>query len=261
MSDFVGHRAIKCFSNKFPTFSKGFFFALEFKLLTHQSKSFCRDDKKTQKEKEMKKIKSVSLLLNLTLCLTIIVGAYSNASAVSAIATVGPNTLAPNVFYTGGCNGNFNLGTQNAFIRSKAGFGFNPNVTVVFSQMVGLCATYQMSPNGIWHLVLTDPNAVPSTFQVLDNATGNVLLQGTFTKAILHGRTGNSSLALTLWQDNVLYNAASLWFPGGFPLNNGSLSVAILAQQPVIANPPNDGGGAPGPLAFQANGDINFGRQ
>jgi hypothetical protein len=68
---------------------------------------------------------------------------------------------------------------------------------------------------------------------------------------------------LTLWQDNVTYNAASLWFPGGgFPMNNGSLSVAILSQQPVIANPPNDGGGgAPGPLAFQANGDINFGRQ
>jgi hypothetical protein len=63
-----------------------------------------------------------------------------------------------------------------------------------------------------------------------------------------------------LWQDNVLYTAASMWFPGGFPLNNGSLSIAILSQQPVIANPPNDGGGAPGPLGFQANGDINFGR-
>jgi hypothetical protein len=96
---------------------------------------------------------------------------------------------------------------------------------------------------------------------VTDNINGNILLQGTFGRAILHGRSGSSSLALTLWQDNVLYNAASLWFPGGFPLNNGSLSVAILATQPVIANPPNDGGGAPGPLAFQANGDINFGRQ
>lgn len=209
----------------------------------------------------MKEMKTVSLLVKLTLCLTIFVGVHSKAEAINAIATVGPNTAAPNVFYTGGCNGNFNLGTNNAFIRSKAGFGFNPNVTVVFSQMVGLCATYQMSPNGIWHLVLTDPNGIPSTFRVTDNATGNILLQGTFTRAILHGRSGNSSLALTLWQDNVLYNAASLWFPGGVPMNNGSFSVAILSQQPVVANPPNDDGGAPGPLAFQANGDINFGRQ
>lgn len=210
----------------------------------------------------MKKMKSLRLLLNLTLSLMFIVGAQTIARASVAIATVGPNTSASNVFYTGGCNGNFNLGTQNAFIRSKAGFGFNPNVTVVFSQMVGLCPTYQMSPNGIWHLVLTDPNGVPSTFQVLDNATGNILLQGTFTRAILHGRSGNSSLALTLWQDNVLYNAASLWFPGGgaFPLNNGSLSVAILATQPVFAPQPDDGGNG-GPQAFQANGDINFGRQ
>jgi hypothetical protein len=207
----------------------------------------------------MKKMKSLRLLLNLTLSIMIIAGAQTIARASVAIATVGPNTSAPNVFYTGGCNGNFNLGTQNAFIRSKAGFGFNPNVTVVFSQLVGLCPTYQLSPNGIWHLVLTDPNGVPSTFQVLDNATGNILLQGQFNRAILHGRSGTSSLALTLWQDNVLYNAASLWFPGGFALNNGSLSVAILATQPVIANPPNDGNN--GPNAFQANGDINFGRQ
>lgn len=209
----------------------------------------------------MKKMKPVSLLLNLTMCLMIIVGIHSNAQAATAIATVGPNTSVANVFYSGGCNGNLNITTNNAFIRSKVGFGFNPNVTVVFSQLVGICASYQMSPNGIWHLVLTDPNGIPSTFSVTDNATGNILLRGQFNRAILHGRTGNSSLALTLWQDNVLYSAASLWFPGGFALNNGSLSSAILSQQPVIANPQNDNGGAPGPLAFQANGDVNFGAQ
>ena len=211
----------------------------------------------------MKEMKVLSLLLNLTLCLMIVVGVHSNASAITAIATVGTNTSAPNVFYTGGCNGNFTLAANNAFIRSKVGFGFNPNVTVTFGLMVGLCPSYQMSPNGIWHLVLADPNGNPVPFSVTDNINGNILLQGTFGRAILHGRSGSSSLALTLWQDNVTYNAASLWFPGGgFPMNNGSLSVAILSQQPVIANPPNDGGGgAPGPLAFQANGDINFGRQ
>jgi hypothetical protein len=210
----------------------------------------------------MKKMKTISLLFKLTLCLTIFVGIHSNVKAISAIATVGPNTSAPNVFYSGGCNGNFTLATNNAFIRSKVGFGFNPNVTVTFGLMVGLCATYQMSPNGIWHLVLADPNGNPVPFSVTDNINGNILLQGTFGRAILHGRSGSSSLALTLWQDNVTYNAASLWFPnGGFPMNNGSLAVAILSQQPVVANPPNDDGGAPGPLAFQANGDINFGRQ
>jgi hypothetical protein len=214
------------------------------------------------KGKKMKEMKTISLLLKFTLCLMIVVGVHSSAAAVTSIATVGTNTSAPNINFTGGCAGTFTLATNNAFIRSKVGFGFNPNVSVVFSPLVGICATYQMSPNGIWHLVLTDPNGAPSAFSVVDTMNGNVLLQGQFNRAILHGRSGNSSLALTLWQDNVLYNAASMWFPGGFALNNGSLSVAILSQQPVIANPPNDGGGgAPGPLAFQANGDINFGRQ
>lgn len=209
----------------------------------------------------MKEMKAISLLLKFTLCLMVVIGVQSNAYGANAIATVGPNTSVPNIFYTGGCNGTLTLATNNAFIRSKVGFGFNPNVTVTFTPMVGICATYQMSPNGIWHLVLTDPNGNPTAFSVIDNPTGNVLLRGQFSRAILHGRSGNSSLALTLWQDNVLYSAASLWFPGGVALNNGSLSVAILSQQPVIANPPNDDGGAPGPLAFQANGDINFGSQ
>jgi hypothetical protein len=218
--------------------------------------------KRKNKGKQMKKMKVLSLLLKFTLCLMFIIGVHSNASAISAIATVGPNNSAPNVFYTGGCNGNLTLGTNNAFIRSKVGFGFNPNVTVTFGLMVGLCPSYQMSPNGIWHLVLADPNGNPVPFSVTDNINGNILLQGTFGRAILHGRSGSSSLALTLWQDNVTYSAASLWFPnGGFPMTNGSLSVAMLAQQPVIANPPNDDGGAPGPQVFQANGDINFGRQ
>lgn len=210
----------------------------------------------------MKKMKTLSLLLKLTLCLMIVFGVHSNADAVTAIATVGPNTSAPNVFFTGACNGTFTLATNNAFIRSKVGFGFNPTVAVTFGPMVGLCPTYQISPNGIWHLVLADPNGNPVPFSVTDTINGNILLQGTFGRAILHGRSGNSSLALTLWQDNVTYNAASLWFPnGGFPMTNGSLSVAILSTQPVIANPPNDNGIAPGPVAFQANGDINFGRQ
>ncbi|HEX8367235.1 MAG TPA: hypothetical protein VF604_01590 [Pyrinomonadaceae bacterium] len=206
----------------------------------------------------MKEIKLTSLLLNLTLCLMIVIGVHSNAEASVAIATVGPNTSAPNVFYSGGCNGNFTLATNNAFIRSKVGFGFNPNVTVTFSLMVGNCASYQINPQGIWHLILNDPNGNPTTFTVTDNFNGNILLQGSFRGAILHGRSGNSSLALTLWQDNVNYNAASLWFPaGGFAMNNGSLSVAILSQAPVFA-PQDDNGG---PQAFQANGDINFGRQ
>jgi hypothetical protein len=207
----------------------------------------------------MKEMKTINLLLKFTLCLAIVIGVHSNAFGANAIATVGPNTSVPNINFTGGCAGTFTLVTNNAFIRSKVGFGFNPNVTVAFSPMVGLCGTYQMSPNGIWHLVLADPNGVPTTFSVIDNPTGAILLRGQFSRAILHGRSGNSSLALTLWQDNVLYNAASMWFPGGVALNNGSLSVAILAQQPVIANPPD--GGAPGPLGFQANGDINFGSQ
>jgi hypothetical protein len=116
--------------------------------------------KRKNKGKQMKEMKVLSLLLNLTLCLMIVVGVHSNASAITAIATVGTNTSAPNVFYTGGCGGNFTLTTNNAFIRSKVGFGFNPNVTVTFGPMVGLCATYQMSPNNIWRRPERKPGSV-----------------------------------------------------------------------------------------------------
>jgi hypothetical protein len=217
----------------------------------HVNATIC-GDKKLRGSKDMK---AMSLLLSLTLCLMIIIGVQSNAHGATAIATVGTNTPAPNVFFSGGCNGNFLIQTNNAFIRSKFGFGFNPNVTVQFSQMVGNCASYQINPQGVWHLGLNDPNGQPSQFQVIDNVNGNVLLAGSFRGAILHGRSGSSSLALTLPLDNVLYDPASLWFPGGFPFNNGSFAIAILAQNPVFAAQDN------GPQAFPANGDINFGAQ
>jgi hypothetical protein len=172
---------------------------------------------------------------------------------VQAAATVGPNTPAANVFFAGGVGGNFNLFTNNAFLRSKFGLGFNPAVTVQFSQMVGVPASYVMNADGVWHLWLEDPNNGFTTFQVTDNGTGNILLRGQFRRAILHGRTGSSSLALTLPVDNVTYSQASMALPDGAALTNGSLSIAILSQVPVVADPMN------GPAAFNANGDINFG--
>jgi hypothetical protein len=204
----------------------------------------------TQKEHKRMKVRKFLLMFSLT----VVVGVPLIANAATAIATVGPNTSAPNVFFNGNCNGAFNLITNNAFIRSKVGFGFNPNVNVQFSPMVGLCGTYQINAQGIWHLGLRDPNGLPTTFVVTDNA-GNPLLKGEFRGAILHGRSGSSSLALTLPLDNVVYDvAASPWLAPGIPPDSGSLSIAILALNPVMAN--NNG-----PQGFQANGDINVGMQ
>ena len=192
--------------------------------------------------------------LLLMFSLMVVVGVPLIAQAATAIATVGPNTPAPNVFYNGNCNGAFNIITNNAFIRSKVGFGFNPNVNVQFAPMVGLCATYQINAAGIWHLGLADPMGMPTVFSVTDNA-GNTLLKGEFRGAILHGRSGSSSLALTLPADNVVYDVAnSPWLAAGIPPDSGSLSIAILSQNPVMAN-------AMGPQGFQANGDMNFGMQ
>lgn len=185
--------------------------------------------------------------------MAIIFGVQSSAFAVQAIATVGPNTAAPNVFYAGGLGGNLNLFTNNAFLRSKVGFGFNPNVTVLFTQMVGIPATYVFNGDGVWHLWLRDPNNGLIGFQVVDNVNGNILLRGRFQKAILHGRNGSSSLAITLPQDNLAYDGQSLALPDGAGLMNGSLSIAILSQVPVFADP------IMGPAGFNANGDINFG--
>lgn len=200
-------------------------------------------------------MKKTRLILKITLCLTVVFGIHATVRAASAIATVGPNTANPNVFYSGACNGTFDLATNDAFIRSKVGFGINLNVAVEFTQMVGNCASYQLHASGIWHLMLGAANGGPTTFRVIDNVNGNVLLRGQFRRAILYGRSGSSSLAVTLPVDNVLYDGASLWFPAGDPLDMGSFAIAILAQNPVFAAQDN------GPQAFDANGDINLGEQ
>lgn len=202
-------------------------------------------------------MKKTNLLLKLTLCLMVVCGVQSNADGATAIATVGPNTSAPNITFSGNCNGNFQLQTNDAFIRSKVGFGINLSVSVQISPMVGNCANYQISPLGIWHLPMDDPNGQPISFQVTDNANGNILLSGRFRGAVLHGVSGSSSLALTLPGDNVVYDAASLWFPAGFPLNKGTFAIAIVSQTRVRAVD----GDAGGPFPFNANGDINFGRR
>lgn len=190
----------------------------------------------------------------LMLCLTAIAAMNAAAFAAVSFANVGTNTPAANIQYAGGCVGPFVLNTNNAYVRSKLGFGFNPNVTVQISPLVGAagCGSYAIAATGIWHLVMRDPNGNPSQFRVIDNASGNVVLQGTFNGAILHGRAGTSSLALTLMQDNVIYDPAHSPLLGGLGPVGGTFSIAILSQLPVPA-------GANGPAAFWANGDINFG--
>ncbi len=204
-------------------------------------------------------MKEIKLLLKLALCLMVVVGVQSNADGATAIATVGTNTSAPNITFSGNCNGTFNLQTNDAFIRSKAGFGYNDNVSVLFSPMVGNCASFQINAEGVWHLFLEDPNGLPSQFTVINNATGLTLLRGVFRGAILHGRSGSSSLAVTLPTDNVVYNISSTFFPAGSPLNKGTFAIAIVSQTRVRATPLENGAG--GPFPFNANGDINFGRQ
>jgi hypothetical protein len=194
-----------------------------------------------------------SLSFKLLACAVLAIGIPMAAYAVTAFATVGTNTPLPNIQFGGGCAGPFVLATNNAYVRSKIGFGFIPNVSVQISPLVGAagCASYQINPQGIWHLVMADPNGNLSQFQVINNANGNVLLEGTFRGAILHGRDGTSSLALTLMQDNVTYNPADSPLLGGLNPVNGAFSIAILSRDPVPA-------GMNGPVAVWANGDINF---
>ena len=49
-------------------------------------------------------MKKTNLLLKLTLCLMVVVGIQSNANGATAIATVGTNTPAPNITFSGNCN-------------------------------------------------------------------------------------------------------------------------------------------------------------
>jgi hypothetical protein len=196
----------------------------------------------------------IKWIRNFVLGMVLVFGAHSSIYAIQSVATVGTNVPAPNIFYGGGLNGALNIASNNSFLRSKFGLGFNPTVSVLFSQMVGIPGSYVLNADGVWHLWLRDPNNGFTTFQVVDTMTGNVLLKGRFQRAILHGRSGSSSLAITLPQDNVTYDGQdSPAIPDGLGLANGSFSIAILSQFPVVADP------AAGPPAFNANGDINFG--
>ena len=198
-------------------------------------------------------MKTLSWVRNFILGLMILFGGQNAVFAIQSVAAVGTNTPAQNVFYAGGLNGNLNIVSNNSFLRSKFGLGFNPNVSVLFSQMVGVPGSFVINGDGVWHLWLRDPMGGQTTFEVVDNVNGNVLLRGRFQRAILHGRNGSSSLAITLPQDNVTYDQASLALPDGANLMNGSFSIAILSQVPIVADP------AAGLPAFNANGDINFG--
>ncbi len=190
---------------------------------------------------------------NMVLGMAMVLGVQTAAFAITAIATVGTNSSAPNVFYAGGLGGGLNIATNNAFLRSKVGLGFNPTVAVQFSPMVAIPATYIYDADGVWHLWFREANGNLIGFVVTDTTNGNVLLRGNTRKVILHGRTGSSSLAITLPADSVTYSQQSLALPDGAQLMNGSFSIAILSQIPVIADP------MAGPAAFNANGDINFG--
>ena len=198
-------------------------------------------------------MKTMSWIRNFILGMALVLGVQSSVYAIQSVATVGTNTPAFNVFYAGGLNGGLNIFTNNAFLHSKFGLGNAPSVNVQFTPMVGIPASYVFNADGVWHLWVKDPNNNPVQFQVVDNNNGNILLRGQFQRAILHGRSGSSSLAITLPADNVTYSQNSMAIPDGANLMNGSFSIAILSQVPVIADP------AAGPPAFNANGDINFG--
>jgi hypothetical protein len=199
----------------------------------------------------MNSIKRIVALF--TLALALIAGA-NTVQAATSIVVVGTNTPAANVFFNGGVNGILNLATNNSFARTKPPFATRSPVTVQFSPLMGTgAAGFSVDPNNVWHLIMQDPNGNLSTFIVTDNATGAVLLQGTYRGAILHGHVGSSSLAITLMQDNVLYNAASVLLPGWAEADHGTFSIALISQQPEVLV------AGFGPQAFQANGDINFG--
>ena len=63
-------------------------------------------------------MRTIKWIRNLVLGMAIIFGVQGSALAAQAIATVGTNTSAANVFYTGGVGGNLNIMTNNAFLRN-----------------------------------------------------------------------------------------------------------------------------------------------
>jgi hypothetical protein len=86
---------------------------------------------------------------------------------------------------------------------------------------------------------------------------GGTVLTGTFSRAILHVTNGSHSASITLFNDSVTYLAPTNLITnavGNFAFNNGSLSIGIITDSPVIINP------AAGSISeFRAYSDIVFG--
>lgn len=88
-------------------------------------------------------------------------------------------------------------------------------------------------------------------------ACGGTILTGTFNRAILHVSNGSNSASITLLTNSVTYVAPTNLitnFAGNFAWTNGSLSIGMITDQPVVVNP-----AIPSIGNFRAYSNIVFG--
>ncbi len=91
---------------------------------------------------------------------------------------------------------------------------------------------------------------------------GGTVLTGTFNRAILHVTNGSHSASITLFNDSVTYLAPTNLITnavGNFAFNNGSLSIGIITDSPVIVTPPTAAVPSGSISQFRAYSDIVFG--
>jgi len=167
---------------------------------------------------------------------------------ITSFAIAGDNTPDPNIFFTGGVGGVLVINIPKGFILSKVGLGVDNDVRIVFSRLPGIGASgYNFNAaTGEFSQILKG-----GKFEIVDNATGKLLLAGQFREVVLHGTNGSSSLALTLLRNSVVYDGTTPFFPGG-SIDGGTFSIEFIATDKVVADPS-------GVKSFKANDGMSFG--
>jgi hypothetical protein len=186
-----------------------------------------------------------STLFILALAFTLVFSTQFFAQAQRDIAVAGhnlnhPNNLAlgsPNAVFNGWAGGNatFQVVTQNppnSYMKNKL-TGVQSNVCTVTLNILNAPSQIDFDVwGGSADLLMNGQGS----FNVVCGATN---LAGRFDRAILHVADGSNSASLTLLKNSVTYLAPTNLItnlPGNFAFTNGSLSIAMITNQPVLVN-------------------------
>jgi hypothetical protein len=178
------------------------------------------------------------------------------------IAVVGHNLNNTGVLANPAINSSFNgwTGTTASFNLGTA----NPPLSWLKNKLTGLTQTgctanlsIADAPSSVDYLSFGRADVVfggQGSFSVVCGATN---LTGRFSRAVLHVANGSNSASITLFSNAVSYLAPTNLITnlaGNFAFSEGSLSIGIITDAPVVVNQVNNS-----ISGFKAYSNITFG--